>query len=429
MPRPRTRRPGYCHDRATGRAYVALAGRKIYLGPYGTPASRTEYERVVREWENLGRPRLDYMPSRAPAPLTVAELIAAFWTQHVQAYYRTVAGEPTSEQQNIRRALRPLLVLYKDTAAAEFGPLRLKDVRQHMIKLGWCRTNINKAIARIKLAVKWGVENELIPASTHHGLAAVPGLRAGRSDAREAEPVKPVPESTVDATLPHLPDTVADMVRLQLLTGMRPGEVCAMTSGDIDTTGRLWQYRPTRHKTQHHGHDRIVDLGPRARAIVEQYIKADLSAPLFSPAESESRRLARLHERRTTPLSCGNRPGKRRRELGDRFDVATYRRAIARACEAAFAMPAELRDPRPGTRAHRTDTAAAKDERRELRREWHDQHIWHPHQLRHTAATKLRKQYGLEAARIILGHKTLAMTELYAEQDRAEARRIMGEIG
>jgi integrase len=54
---------------------------------------------------------------------------------------------------------------------------------------------------------------------------------------------------------------------------------------------------------------------------------------------------------------------------------------------------------------------------------------WTPHQLRHTAATRLREQYGLEAAQVILGHKTLSVTEIYAEKNVAAAQRIMGEVG
>jgi integrase len=60
---------------------------------------------------------------------------------------------------------------------------------------------------------------------------------------------------------------------------------------------------------------------------------------------------------------------------------------------------------------------------------WRTEHRWHPHQLRHNAATYLRKQYGLEKARVVLGHRSSAITEVYAEADLSEARRIMGEVG
>jgi len=40
--------------------------------------------------------------------------------------------------------------------------------------------------------------------------------------------------------------------------------------------------------------------------------------------------------------------------------------------------------------------------------------VYHPHQLRHNAATRLRREYGLEAPQVILGHKMLSVTEVTA---------------
>jgi hypothetical protein len=51
--------------------------------------------------------------------------------------------------------------------------------------------------------------------------------------------VKPAPEEHIDAILPHLTPSVRAMVEVQRLTGMRPGEVCRMTTGPIDRTGEL----------------------------------------------------------------------------------------------------------------------------------------------------------------------------------------------
>jgi len=75
---------------------------------------------------------------------------------------------------------------------------------------------------------------------------------------------------------------------------------------------------------------------------------------------------------------------------GDCYTVTSYRRAVARACEKA-SVPK-----------------------------------WHPHQLRHNAATNIRKQHGIEIARIILGHSTAFTTEIYAEQLAVE---VIAKIG
>jgi integrase len=54
---------------------------------------------------------------------------------------------------------------------------------------------------------------------------------------------------------------------------------------------------------------------------------------------------------------------------------------------------------------------------------------WSPRQLRHTRATAIRKTYGLEAAKAVLGHTDTKITEIYAERDLDLARRVMREIG
>ena len=54
---------------------------------------------------------------------------------------------------------------------------------------------------------------------------------------------------------------------------------------------------------------------------------------------------------------------------------------------------------------------------------------WGPNRLRHNAATYLREQFGIEASRVILGHTSAAMTEVYAEIDRSKAAAIMAQVG
>ncbi|HEY2154896.1 MAG TPA: tyrosine-type recombinase/integrase [Isosphaeraceae bacterium] len=60
---------------------------------------------------------------------------------------------------------------------------------------------------------------------------------------------------------------------------------------------------------------------------------------------------------------------------------------------------------------------------------WRRAQRWHPHQLRHSSATSLRKEFGLEVARIVLGHTSPAVTELYAEADREKAVAAMEQVG
>lgn len=54
---------------------------------------------------------------------------------------------------------------------------------------------------------------------------------------------------------------------------------------------------------------------------------------------------------------------------------------------------------------------------------------FNPNQLRHAAATEIRKRFGLEGAQVALGHSNANVTEIYAETDNAKAAMIAREIG
>jgi integrase len=163
----------------------------------------------------------------------------------------------------------------------------------------------------------------MISESIAQRLKDVEPLKAGRSPARERDPVKPVAESQALEVLPFVSRQIAAMIRLQLLTGMRPGEVCVMRGCDLDTTRKVWTYKPKEHKTQHHGHGRTVHLGPQAQELIRPFLKTDITAYLFSPREAEAERLKARHAARTTPLNEGTLPGQNqvtrpcRREPGD----------------------------------------------------------------------------------------------------------------
>ncbi len=256
--------PSYRLHRQSGQAVVTLSDglggrRDVLLGKYGTKESRVEYARIIAQWEANER-RLP-QPSGDQSDLTIDELILAYW-KHAEPHYRRPDGTPTDEIHCLRAALRPLRQLYGHTLVREFGPLSLKAVRQKMIETvdartgrPWCRRTINLHTYRVRSMFKWGVEQELVLPSVLHGLQAVRGLQKGRSPARETEKVKAVPGAFIDAVLPLVSAQVRAMIELQLLAGMRPGEVI-MRAIDLDMAGKIWLYRPGSdqehgsHKTQ-----------------------------------------------------------------------------------------------------------------------------------------------------------------------------------
>ena len=47
----------------------------------------------------------------------------------------------------------------------------------------------------------------------------------------------------------------------------------------------------------------------------------------------------------------------------------------------------------------------------------------------HTTEVAIRKEFGIEIARIILGHHSASVTEIYAELDDEKAKEVMRKIG
>lgn len=137
----------------------------------------------------------------------------------------------------------------------------------------------------------------------------------------------------------HVLPPVAAMIRLQRLTGMRPGEVVIMRPCDIDRSAQTWVYRPGSHKTEHHGRARTIPLGPKARRILEPLIGGDAQAYLFNPANAlDALRAERRQTRKTklTPSQSARRAkAKPRKTAGRRYTTASYGHAIAVACRKA----------------------------------------------------------------------------------------------
>jgi integrase len=410
MPRLSPSLPKYRKHRASGQAFVELNARRHYLGPHGTKASKLEYDRLITEWLSSGRSSSFGISKHV---ITITEL-AVDYVEYVRAYYGT---GPNSELHRVIRVLRPVRELYGRSPAAEFGVLQFEAVRQKFLDEKLARSFINACMRRVARMFRWAASKGRIPPDVPLTLKLVPGLLEGHTTAHETDPVRPVDDKLVVATLPHLPDVVADMVRVQRLTGCRPAEVCMVRPCDIDRSGDVWEYRPRTHKTKRRGKKRVIFIGPQAQDVLLRYMARDSEAHCFRPCDSEEKRRAAAHAARRTPLSCGNVPGsnqvayKRRRPPGQSYNPRAYHQAVRMACLKAFPVPVEM-----------SDDPEAVDK-------WVADHRWFPNQLRHSAATEIRKRFGLEAAQTVLGHSKADVTQMYAERDYALAARVAKEVG
>ena len=437
-------RAGYDQAIVTLTDSVTKKRRDFWLGDFDTPASRERYHRVIAEWESNDRrlppPEFDRPVAELAAGIVVDEVVHRFWSWAKDYYQPCQAG-------TYKVALRLVCEYYGKSLAAEFGPSKLRLLREEMIRgdasadpprIAWSRRYINQQMQRIRQMFKWAASHEMLPSSVYEALATIEPLKRGRTDARENEAVGPVSDDLLQKVRPHLNRQVRALVELQLLTGARPGELLGMRAIDIEMHGddTVWLYRPKQHKNAYREIDRTIYLGPRARGIIQPFL-ADrpVDAFLFSPAEAESERRAAVHAARKTPLSCGNRPGSSiqsvpKRTAGDRYTSAAYYRAVQYACDRACPAPPPF---------GRLDGETRDEWRRRLRVSpklktdliaWQKAHRWHPHQLRHNAGTLIRKEFGLEAAQLALGHASAQITDaVYAERDHSRVVEVMRKIG
>lgn len=134
--------PKYRRHKPTGQAVVTLSGKDIYLGKWGSAASKAQYQRLTGEWLANG----GYLPSGNDT--TVAELCRAYWL-HAKEYYPVRKGGSRGALDRVRLALRPLRKSYAQCLAKDFGPLALQAVQQQLAESGNSRPYVNDLVQTI----------------------------------------------------------------------------------------------------------------------------------------------------------------------------------------------------------------------------------------------------------------------------------------
>lgn len=403
-----TKVPAYCLHRASGRAVVRVFGRDVYLGQYGSPESHEAYEREITRWRAAKQQAANNRDDKVLAAgfnLTINETLARYRTFAEEFYSKD--GKPTSELADMKYALRPLRILFGETLARDFGPLKLKEVRESMIDAGLSRGVVNRRVNRIRRFFKWAVAEELVPPMVCEGLRAVQGLKFGRTRAPEAPPILPVADEDVTPVLEAVSPHVAAMIQLQRYSGMRPSEAAKIRVEDIDRTGEIWLYQPSDHKNAWRGHSRIVALGPRCQDVLKPFLEHKQNGFLFSPRESETHRNASRRRLRQSPMTPSQRKRKPKsnpkRAKREYYDRDSYRRAVKYGIK--------------------------KVNKQRLAAGLKPIAAWCPLQLRHSRATELNRLFGIEAAAVSLGHAHAEVTKVYAERNLELAVKVAKAAG
>ena len=378
--------------RKTAYAYAVFSGEERRYGRLDDDA-RLRFNADLQVWLENGRrfPVDDVDDGDDDAqPFTVRDLAKgydAFLQDDKPAAWHANNGART------RLALAALTEHYGDVAAATFGPLKFKAVREHLMQLRQgdgvtprqSAATMNERMRIIRAAFDWAVSDELVPAAVLDGLKAVKAIRQGRPGTKAKQSVLPVDRAVVDATVPYVSAPVKALIELMWWMGARPKELFGLRPCDLDRSGKVWTAKLTQHKSADKGRSRVLMFGEQCQDVLKPFLLRPAMRYMFRPAEA---------------LQGARRPD---RVIGEQYDKDSFGKAVRRAIVRANKVRAEQElEPLP---------------------------LWHPYQLRHSAGTRLRAEHGLEAARVILGHSSAVTTEIYAEADMLAAAKVMESAG
>lgn len=384
-------------DKATGRAYIRWRGTKRYFGKWGSMVAARAFSKWLAT--TVAAPEQESSASK----MSIVQCVHHYLF-HAQAHY-SQNGITTGEFNNVRYTMDYLVQFASGERdyADNFGPLRLKDFQTYLAELldengnrKLARTTINAIINRTRRLFRWCVSQEFILPTHVYAMRTVEPLSKGRTTAREKPKVTPVLIEHVLATLPHTSPTISVMVRTQLLCGMRPQDVCRMTTGAIDRSHDIWVYEPSDHKTAHLDQTLMKAIPPAAQELLRPLLRLKPHDPLFAPADSLIYWRSLVRKTTTRP----KRPPVRRP-----YSTGSYGRAVKYAID--HANEVEMKKP---------------EEDRKLIPHWT------PNQLRHAIATQLRASAGIEAAQLFLGHASANTTLIYAEQSRQKLMEIARQL-
>lgn len=328
-------------------------------------------EAAWREWE-----KATHTGKKRPEGRTVNDICDA-WGRHAIEYYKDADGKPTTEAQTVQIAVRMFRSMYGTEFVGDLGHEKMLALRDALVRSGISRGCVNRYLAITKRMLTWALDENLISAQVKAELTQVSPLKRGRSEAPETSPVRAIDDATIEKTLEHMVADTADMVRVHRLTGMRPEEICGLTFAKIDTSRTPWVYRPGDHKNAWRGLPRVVLIGPRAREILERHRGR---AYCFSPIAAVLQLVALKRAEAVSPSKVCRADPHAMRKPGEKWTTCSYTKTIQAACARAKVIPP-----------------------------------WSANQLRHAFATEVRRKFGLEACRAVLGHSAnVSVTDRYS---------------
>jgi integrase len=265
---------------------------------------------------------------------------------------------------NVCNALKLLTELLGDRPAEEFNVRQFERYRSELIRRKYSREYGNRLLRIVKECCEWAMNRDYLTSDQERKIQTVKRLTNAEASTKV---VGPVDDADVNTTLQLLSDDFQDMILFLRTTGCRPGEARLLQVGDVDC--EHWIFKPVKHKTSHRGKSRVIPIPTSVRPTLRPRLLRPDDAFVFGADDGER---------------------------------AYHKRALARAIDRAIVQ---------------INCERAEDDLPAMEH-------WHPYQLRHTRATEVREQYGVEVAQVILGHSRIDMTQHYAGVTEEKAKEV-----
>jgi integrase len=345
------------HGKRTWTSYwrtPAGAAKSKRFGRVGE-VSRTEAAAAFKAWLANEYPTL---AASQAAKYPVDVLCEEYFEVVKKRYVR--GGKYTASLNRYKVALESFGAAYGHLESDEVSPANVAEWLEGFIKTKrkrapgkgakTCET-VNLALTCIKRMFRWGMKMGKVSAAAAGGVRVVENVGGDHPDVRHTEPKTGVAWEVVERTLAKCDPALADMIRVQWHTGMRPGEVVSMKAMELTVKGDVTLYQPPWHKTAWRGKKsvRVIALGPKSMEVVAKYVSTKPAEPMFR---------------------CPD---------GRAYTSKSYRAAIHRACRDAEVS------------------------------------VWNPNQIRHSYTTRVREQFGELGVAAMLGHANLNQQRVYGE--------------
>ena len=202
----------------------------------------------------------------AASRLTVEKLIELYVRRRVTGRLRTAK----EIESRLRRALAPILPRYADD-------VRRRDIRELLDAVAdqGIEREAEKRRQTVGAMFRWALSQDIVQTDATAGLKAYdPGTPRDR--VLRVEEIEVLWKWLDSGALPSDP---TDIIKLQLLTGARCGEISGLCAEEIDRDQWTWTLPAARSKNKR---PRVTPLVGAARQIIEAQLSTVHAGPLFT---------------------------------------------------------------------------------------------------------------------------------------------------